>query len=109
MTLESVSTWLKSYVPFCWNSALPPKADSYVNKFGDSVTKLFNDLQNMSNVHLTNTVESPKNGTNVCDELTGYLAVYRLMFATTIFFAFFGVIMIKVKNSQDPRVTLHKG
>lgn len=46
---------------------------------------------------------------NICKAITGYLAVYRLMFATFIFFLVFGFIMIKVRSSRDPRVMLHNG
>lgn len=46
---------------------------------------------------------------NICNAITGYLAVYRLMFATFIFFLVFGFIMIKVRSARDPRVMLHNG
>ena len=46
---------------------------------------------------------------STCQEAVGYLAVYRLLFAQTVFFALFAVIMVGVKSSRDPRTPLQNG
>ena len=110
MGLPNVSNWLKSWVPFCWHM---PKV---VSTAGGSVTDIVKEKLQSINLFGSATTSTPsplvemaKNGTTVCDEFTGYLAVYRLMFATTVFFIVFGFVMIKVRSSRDPRVQLHKG
>ncbi|XP_067666995.1 serine incorporator 3-like [Haliotis asinina] len=45
----------------------------------------------------------------VCDEVVGYLAVYRVCFAMAAFFFLFMLIMIKVSSSKDPRAGLQNG
>ncbi|KAL3892341.1 hypothetical protein ACJMK2_004554 [Sinanodonta woodiana] len=44
-----------------------------------------------------------------CDEVVGYLAVYRVCFAMAAFFALFCLIMIKVNSSKDPRAKIQNG
>ncbi|KAK3576917.1 hypothetical protein CHS0354_017593 [Potamilus streckersoni] len=44
-----------------------------------------------------------------CDEVVGYLAVYRVCFAMAAFFALFCLIMIKVNSSKDPRSKIQNG
>ena len=44
-----------------------------------------------------------------CDEVVGYLAVYRVCFAMAGFFALFCLIMIKVNSSKDPRAKIQNG
>ncbi|KAJ0181247.1 hypothetical protein K1T71_003332 [Dendrolimus kikuchii] len=44
-----------------------------------------------------------------CDEAVGYLAVYRICFATCIFFVLMALIMIGVKSSKDPRAGIQNG
>nr|CAG4648687.1 EOG090X07ET [Polyphemus pediculus] len=44
-----------------------------------------------------------------CGAAVGYLAVYRLCFAMTLFFLFMALIMIGVKNSKDPRAGIQNG
>lgn len=44
-----------------------------------------------------------------CDAITGFGAVYRLCFATTMFFLLFSLIMIRVLSSQDPRSKIQNG
>lgn len=44
-----------------------------------------------------------------CDEVVGYLAVYRVCFAMAGFFALFCLIMIKVNSSKDPRSKIQNG
>ena len=44
-----------------------------------------------------------------CGVAVGYLAVYRLCFAMTLFFAFMALIMIGVKNSKDMRAGIQNG
>ena len=44
-----------------------------------------------------------------CQKAAGYLAVYRLMFALTIFFLIFMVIMFGVKSSKDSRSSIQNG
>ncbi|KAK3576918.1 hypothetical protein CHS0354_017595 [Potamilus streckersoni] len=44
-----------------------------------------------------------------CDEVVGYLAVYRVCFAMAAFFALFCLIMINVSSSKDPRAKIQNG
>lgn len=44
-----------------------------------------------------------------CDMITGFGAVYRLCFATTMFFLLFTVFMIRVRSSQDVRSKIQNG
>lgn len=44
-----------------------------------------------------------------CDEMVGYLSVYRVCFAMTGFFVLFCLIMIKVSSSKDPRAKIQNG
>lgn len=44
-----------------------------------------------------------------CQDKIGYIAVYRLCFALTIFFVFMALIMIGVKSSRDPRAGIQNG
>ena len=44
-----------------------------------------------------------------CDNVVGFLAVYRICFAMAAFFAFFCIIMIKVNSSKDLRAKLQNG
>nr|CAG4640911.1 EOG090X07ET [Eulimnadia texana] len=44
-----------------------------------------------------------------CQNAVGYLAVYRLCFAMTLFFSFMALIMIGVKSSRDFRAGIQNG
>ena len=44
-----------------------------------------------------------------CDDLVGYLAVYRVCFAMAAFFAVMAIITFKVKSSRDPRAKFQNG
>jgi len=44
-----------------------------------------------------------------CGAAVGYLAVYRLCFAMTLFFFFMALMMIGVKSSKDPRAGIQNG
>lgn len=44
-----------------------------------------------------------------CHDIVGFLAVYRLVFALTLFFMLFCLLMIGVKSSRDPRAGLQNG
>ncbi|KAI4464280.1 serine incorporator [Holotrichia oblita] len=44
-----------------------------------------------------------------CSQAVGYLAVYRIYFILTLFFALFAILMIGVKTSKDPRSGLQNG
>ena len=44
-----------------------------------------------------------------CSAAVGYMAVYRLCFAMTLFFTFMSLIMIGVKSSKDPRAGIQNG
>lgn len=44
-----------------------------------------------------------------CSGLVGYLAVYRLCFAMTLFFFIMAALMIGVKSSKDPRAGIQNG
>lgn len=45
----------------------------------------------------------------VCKQAVGYLAVYRLLFAQTVFFVVFSVLMMNVKSSRDGRAGIQNG
>lgn len=47
--------------------------------------------------------------TDACKNAVGYLAVYRLLFALTLFFIAFSMMMIGVKSSKDPRGGIQNG
>nr|XP_027201507.1 serine incorporator 3-like isoform X1 [Dermatophagoides pteronyssinus] len=96
MTQPNVSNWLESKVPFCWTKT---------PLVGDTLDSL-KEAANLFIGRETSTV-APKE--NICKEVTGYLAVYRLMFATFMFFVIFGLLMIRVRRSSDPRVAWHRG
>ena len=44
-----------------------------------------------------------------CGKAVGYLAVYRLCFAMTVFFSIMALLMIGVKSSKDPRAGIQNG
>lgn len=44
-----------------------------------------------------------------CKDAVGYLAVYRLCFALTMFFTLMSIIMLGVKSSKDPRAGIQNG
>lgn len=54
-------------------------------------------------------IHNVHNRTAFCDDVVGYLAVYRVCFATTAFFLIFSLIMINVKSSRDPRSGIQNG
>uniref|UniRef100_A0A6G1SGS9 Putative serine incorporator n=1 Tax=Aceria tosichella TaxID=561515 RepID=A0A6G1SGS9_9ACAR len=46
---------------------------------------------------------------DICKNAVGYLAVYRILFATTMFFIMMAVIMFGVRNSRDARAPIQNG
>jgi len=44
-----------------------------------------------------------------CANAVGYLAVYRVCFVVTLFFAFMALIMTGVRSSRDPRAPIQNG
>ncbi|KAL0850093.1 hypothetical protein ABMA28_011981 [Loxostege sticticalis] len=44
-----------------------------------------------------------------CSQAVGYLAVYRICFATCLFFVLMALIMIGVRSSKDPRAGIQNG
>ncbi|XP_048849839.1 serine incorporator 1-like [Brienomyrus brachyistius] len=44
-----------------------------------------------------------------CDIIVGYKSVYRTCFAMASFFLLFSIIMIRVRNSKDPRAVVQNG
>ncbi|XP_074066231.1 serine incorporator 3 [Macrotis lagotis] len=46
---------------------------------------------------------------NICAVRVDYKAIYRINFALAIFFFLFFLLMLKVKNSKDPRAAVHNG
>jgi hypothetical protein len=48
-------------------------------------------------------------GQTSCVDLVGYFAVYRIMFAMTIFFVLMALLMIGVKTSKDKRAAIQNG
>jgi len=45
----------------------------------------------------------------ICQDAVGYLSVYRIMFAQTMFFILFSMMMFNVKSSRDARSGLQNG
>ncbi|KPM11831.1 serine incorporator-like protein, partial [Sarcoptes scabiei] len=83
--LLSVCGLSQSKVPFCWKK-MSISVMSFIGKSSE---------------------KEPE--PTICEKATGYLAVYRLMFGTFLFFIFFGFIMIKIQSKRDPRIALHRG
>lgn len=46
---------------------------------------------------------------DICKNAVGYLAVYRIMFAMTMFFILMAIIMAGVRNSRDSRAPIQNG
>lgn len=46
---------------------------------------------------------------DICKNAVGYLAVYRILFAMTMFFIMMAVIMVGVRSSRDGRSTIQNG
>lgn len=46
---------------------------------------------------------------DICKNAVGYLAVYRMLFAITMFFIMMAVIMVGVRNSRDGRAPIQNG
>lgn len=46
---------------------------------------------------------------DICKNAVGYLAVYRILFATTMFFIMMAVMMVGVRSSRDGRSPIHNG
>ncbi|XP_056293665.1 serine incorporator 1 [Pseudoliparis swirei] len=44
-----------------------------------------------------------------CQMFVGYKAVYRICFGMSMWFLGFAILMINIKNSRDPRATIHNG
>ncbi|KRZ66975.1 Serine incorporator 1, partial [Trichinella papuae] len=44
-----------------------------------------------------------------CERATGYQAVYRMCFATAVFFFVFMIFMLRVRSSRDPRTKIQNG
>lgn len=42
-------------------------------------------------------------------QIVGYLAVYRLCFAMSLFFFVMALLMVGVKSSKDPRAAIQNG
>ncbi|KAG5450747.1 Serine incorporator 3 [Clonorchis sinensis] len=55
------------------------------------------------------TFETNVRGVVDCDAITGFGAVYRLCFATTMFYLLFTLLMIRVTSSKDPRSKIQNG
>uniref|UniRef100_A0A0B7AUE9 Serine incorporator n=1 Tax=Arion vulgaris TaxID=1028688 RepID=A0A0B7AUE9_9EUPU len=54
--------------------------------------------------------DGDKTSLNVnCDNVVGFLAVYRVCFAMAMFFLLFSIIMIKVSSSKDVRSKIQNG
>ncbi len=46
---------------------------------------------------------------DTCNNLVGYLAVYRVCFGMAAFFMLMGILTLKVKNSKDHRASFQNG
>ncbi|TGZ65216.1 hypothetical protein CRM22_005982 [Opisthorchis felineus] len=55
------------------------------------------------------TFETNVRGVVDCDAITGFGAVYRLCFATTMFYLLFTLLMVRVTSSKDPRSKIQNG
>lgn len=44
-----------------------------------------------------------------CNAAVGYLAVYRICFVLTLFFALMSVVMVGVRSSKDARAGIQNG
>lgn len=44
-----------------------------------------------------------------CKNVAGYMAVYRVCFAVTLFFVLMAMLMINVRSSRDPRAGIQNG
>ncbi|XP_021341166.1 probable serine incorporator isoform X2 [Mizuhopecten yessoensis] len=55
------------------------------------------------------TPEHADDKVSMCDDMVGYLSVYRICFSMAAFFFLFAIIMIKVKSSKDPRSGIQNG
>ena len=77
---------------------LSPKLTTTLEK----IPGLCNGLNAAGVVDITNALAD-------CSKFVGYLAVYRICFGFTCFFALMAVIMISVKTSKDPRSAVQNG
>jgi len=48
-------------------------------------------------------------GEEKCDEMVGYMAVYRVGLAMALFYTLLAIITIRVRSSADPRAKIHNG
>ncbi|XP_037106795.1 serine incorporator 1 isoform X1 [Syngnathus acus] len=44
-----------------------------------------------------------------CDNFLGYKAVYRVCFGMSMWFIWFSILFVNVKNTRDPRAAVHNG
>jgi len=83
MLAPGVQNWLTK-VPFCDQSTA-------------TIAKLAEYLPGSENIKVN------------CDDVIGYLAVYRICFVATLFFGIMALLMIGVKSARDPRAGLQNG
>jgi len=97
MLAPGVETWLNK-LPFCEptdHSQNGFSPDSSLQKAMDYGKELLNQASSL--------VKLP------CQDAIGYLAVYRICFVVTIFFALMAILMIGVRSSRDPRGHIQNG
>ncbi|KAA8586057.1 hypothetical protein FQN60_007626 [Etheostoma spectabile] len=111
----SASCLLSSCCPSTTNSTVSRLAFSFLLLLGTLVSVIM-ILPGMEG-HLKQIPGFCLGGTSIpglenkvnCDVIVGYKSVYRMCFAMACFFFLFSIIMIRVRNSKDPRAAIQNG
>ncbi|XP_035848723.1 serine incorporator 2 [Sander lucioperca] len=111
----SASCLLSSCCPSTTNSTVSRLAFSFLLLLGTLVSVIM-ILPGMEG-HLKQIPGFCLGGTSIpgldnkvnCDIIVGYKSVYRMCFAMACFFFLFTIIMIRVRNSKDPRAAIQNG
>ncbi|XP_069567628.1 serine incorporator 1-like [Brachyistius frenatus] len=111
----SASCLLSSCCPSTYNSTISRLAFSFLLMLGTLVSIIM-ILPGMEE-HLKKIPGFCVGGSSIpgieshvnCDVIVGYKSVYRMCFAMACFFFLFSIIMIRVRNSKDPRAALQNG
>ncbi|TDH04451.1 hypothetical protein EPR50_G00152130 [Perca flavescens] len=111
----SASCLLSSCCPSTTNSTMSRLAFSFLLLLGTLVSVIMilpgmeGHLKQIPGFCLGGTaIPGLENKVN-CDIMVGYKSVYRMGFATACFFFLFTIIMIRVRNSKDPRAAIQNG
>ncbi|XP_047461693.1 serine incorporator 2 [Mugil cephalus] len=111
----SASCLLSSCCPSTYNSTISRLAFSFLLLLGTLVSVIM-ILPGMED-HLKKIPGFCVGGSSIpgihntvnCDIIVGYKSVYRMCFAMACFFFLFFLIMIRVRNSKDPRAAIQNG